>query len=70
MSQWMKENRNVISTGSPVVDQIITVLLSTSMFTAGVIGFVLDNTVPGISSIYYIHHACIALSFIFMVYVK
>ena len=48
MSQWMKENRNAIATGSPSVDQIIGVLLSTSMFTAGVIGFLLDNTIPGI----------------------
>ena len=29
------------------MDQIVTVLLSTSMFTAGVIGFGLDNTIPG-----------------------
>ena len=33
--------------GSDVVDQILSVLLSTSMFVGGVIGFVLDVTIPG-----------------------
>jgi len=37
----------VILTGSDVVDQIFSVLLSTSMFVGGVTGFILDNTVPG-----------------------
>ena len=31
------------------MDQILTVLLSTSMFVGGLIGFVLDNTLPGMS---------------------
>jgi len=31
------------------VDQILTVLLSTSMFVGGLIGFVLDNTLPGMN---------------------
>ena len=35
------------NTGSEIFDQIVTVLLSTSMFVGGVTGFVLDNTVPG-----------------------
>lgn len=43
---WLKSNNN-IKTGSEIVDQIITVLLSTSMFVGGFIGFVLDNTIPG-----------------------
>ena len=34
-------------TGSEVVDQIFTVLLSTSMFVGGVTGFILDTSVPG-----------------------
>lgn len=34
--------------GSPALDQILTVLLSTSMFVGGLAGFVLDNTIPGI----------------------
>ena len=35
-------------TGSDIVDQIITVLLSTSMFVGGTMGFILDNTIPGL----------------------
>ena len=34
-------------TGSEIVDQIFTVLLSSSMFIGGLVGFILDNTVPG-----------------------
>ncbi|XP_033761401.1 solute carrier family 23 member 1-like isoform X2 [Pecten maximus] len=44
---WMKSHGNVINTGSDVADQILTVLLSTSMLVGGVLGFVLDNTIPG-----------------------
>ncbi|XP_060067626.1 solute carrier family 23 member 1-like [Ylistrum balloti] len=44
---WMKANGTVINTGSDIVDQIITVLLSTSMLVGGVVGFILDNTIPG-----------------------
>jgi hypothetical protein len=36
-----------IQTGSSMLDQIITVLLSTSMFVALLLGFILDNTIPG-----------------------
>lgn len=43
----MSSHPGIVSTGSLIVDQIITVLLSTTMFTAGVMGFILDNTVPG-----------------------
>ena len=39
----------MILTGSEVVDQIFSVLLSTHMFIGGLTGFILDNTVPGIS---------------------
>jgi len=35
--------------GSELADQIFTVLLSTSMFVGGVVGFILDNTVPGLN---------------------
>ena len=45
--QWMEANPGAIKTGNDVADNIITVLLSTSMFVAGVLGFVLDNTIPG-----------------------
>ncbi len=33
--------------GEPIVDQIFTVLLSTSMFVGGMVGLILDNTLPG-----------------------
>jgi hypothetical protein len=33
--------------GNVAIDQIITILLSTSMFVGGATGFFLDNTVPG-----------------------
>lgn len=44
---WMKSHGDVINTGNDIIDQIITVLLSTSMLVGGVVGFVLDNTIPG-----------------------
>jgi len=31
----------------PEIDQIITVLLSTSMAVGGLVGLILDNTIPG-----------------------
>ena len=43
----MDAHPGAVNTGSEIADQILTVLLSTSMFIAGVLGFVLDNTVPG-----------------------
>jgi hypothetical protein len=33
--------------GNAEADQVLSVLLSTSMFVGGVVGFLLDNTVPG-----------------------
>ena len=47
MPSWVEENSETINTGNDVVDQIITVMLSTSMFIAGTLGFILDNTIPG-----------------------
>lgn len=44
---WISKNKNVINTGSQAVDQILEVLLGTSMFVGGVIGFILDVTIPG-----------------------
>jgi hypothetical protein len=41
----MKASPGAINSGSHVFDQIV--LMSTSMFTAGVLGFLLDNTIPG-----------------------
>jgi len=46
----MKAYPNAIDTGYETVDQVLTVLLSTTMFLSGIIGFILDNTVPGISN--------------------
>ena len=43
----MKAHPGAVQTGSPVADQVLTVLLSTGMFIAGFLGFVLDNTIPG-----------------------
>ena len=47
LPQWMKENKDAIATGSDTVDQVISVLMETSMFVSGFLGFVLDNTIPG-----------------------
>lgn len=47
LSQWIKAHPDAINTGNQSVDQILTVLLSTTMFLSGLIGFILDNTVPG-----------------------
>ncbi|XP_033762509.1 solute carrier family 23 member 1-like isoform X2 [Pecten maximus] len=44
---WIKDHPNSIDTGSDVMDQIISVLLGTNMFVGGLIGLVLDNTIPG-----------------------
>jgi hypothetical protein len=33
--------------GNDIGDQLLTVLLGTSMFVGGLVGFILDNTVPG-----------------------
>ena len=67
MPQWISEGNNsdLINTGNEVADQVITVLLSTSMFVAGVLGFVLDNTIPGIGALKcdITYHVAIILKF-------
>ncbi|XP_061192833.1 solute carrier family 23 member 2-like [Saccostrea echinata] len=45
--QWLLQNPKSINTGSDDLDQVLEVLLTTAMFVGGVIGFILDNTVPG-----------------------
>lgn len=45
--QWLLTHPNSINTGSEDLDQVLEVLLTTAMFVGGVIGFILDNTVPG-----------------------
>ncbi|ELT95871.1 hypothetical protein CAPTEDRAFT_174658 [Capitella teleta] len=47
VSEWLNDNPGAIDTGSEIADNIITVLLSTSMFVGGITGFFLDNTIPG-----------------------
>ena len=39
--------RTISFSGVIEIDQIITVLFKTNMFVGGLVGFVLDNTVPG-----------------------
>jgi len=45
--QWAKANPGVIQTGSPLLDEIITVLLETSMLIGGLTAAALDNVIPG-----------------------
>ncbi|XP_064455241.1 solute carrier family 23 member 2-like isoform X2 [Ornithodoros turicata] len=45
--KWVQAHPGVIATGSPELDQVINVLLSTSMFVGGFVGIFLDNTIPG-----------------------
>lgn len=47
MPVWMKDHPDVINTGNDVIDQILYVLLSTSMFVGGAVAFILDNSIPG-----------------------
>ncbi|ROT67650.1 hypothetical protein C7M84_014272 [Penaeus vannamei] len=46
-SLWMQDHGDAISTGAPLFDQTVMVLLQTSMFVGGFLGFLLDNTIPG-----------------------
>ena len=36
-----------VFTGHETVDAVCIVLLSTSMFVGGIVGFVMDNVIPG-----------------------
>ncbi|CAG7826765.1 unnamed protein product [Allacma fusca] len=47
LSQYALSHPGMVQTGSETADSIIQIFLSTSMFIGGLIGFVLDNTVPG-----------------------
>lgn len=44
---WLDSHPTAINTGSEGFDQVLTVLLCTGMFVGGLLGFVLDNTIPG-----------------------
>ena len=43
----MEEQEDPISTGAETIDNILRVILSSSMFLAMLLGFILDNTIPG-----------------------
>ncbi|OXA57747.1 solute carrier family 23 member 2 [Folsomia candida] len=47
MSQWMGDHKDAIDVGVSSINQVITILLTTGMFVGGVLGFILDNTIPG-----------------------
>ncbi|XP_072446967.1 solute carrier family 23 member 1 isoform X1 [Chiloscyllium punctatum] len=47
LPNYLDENPTVINTGSPEINQILTVLLTTEMFVGGCLAFILDNTIPG-----------------------
>ena len=57
----------MLRTGNATLDNILTVILSSSMFLAMTLGFVLDNTIPGTDEergeglILYYHKAWVAL---------
>uniref|UniRef100_A0A8C4HAQ0 Solute carrier family 23 member 4 n=1 Tax=Dicentrarchus labrax TaxID=13489 RepID=A0A8C4HAQ0_DICLA len=44
---WILKNPAAIATGVVELDQVLQVLLTTSMFVGGFFGFILDNTIPG-----------------------
>ncbi|XP_020790725.1 xan_ur_permease domain-containing protein [Boleophthalmus pectinirostris] len=44
---WIIKNPNRFATGVVELDQVLQVLLTTSMFVGGFFGFILDNTIPG-----------------------
>ncbi|KAM7002881.1 xan_ur_permease domain-containing protein [Tautogolabrus adspersus] len=44
---WILKNQKAIATGVVELDQVLQVLLTTSMFVGGFFGFILDNTIPG-----------------------
>lgn len=47
LPKWMEDNSDAIQTGNDILNQILSVLLQTSMLVGGVLGFILDNTIAG-----------------------
>ncbi|CAH0381091.1 unnamed protein product [Bemisia tabaci] len=47
LPQWMQANPGAIQTGNAVADNILTVLLSTSILVGGATGCILDHIIPG-----------------------
>ncbi|XP_031456236.1 solute carrier family 23 member 1-like [Phasianus colchicus] len=44
---WANKNNMLLETEITQLDQVIQVLLTTGMFVGGLLGFILDNTIPG-----------------------
>ncbi|XP_071816761.1 solute carrier family 23 member 1-like [Apostichopus japonicus] len=47
LPDFLEKYPDAIKTGSDQIDQILIILLRTGMFVGGVVGFFLDNTIPG-----------------------
>lgn len=47
LPKWMIAHPDAIQTGIPVLDNVLTVLLSTSILVGGILGCFLDNLIPG-----------------------
>ncbi|XP_076349421.1 solute carrier family 23 member 2-like isoform X3 [Tachypleus tridentatus] len=45
--KWFSGHPGIIDVGNDVANQLITVLLNTSVFVGGLIAFLLDNSIPG-----------------------
>lgn len=48
LPKWMIQHPDAIQTGLPILDNILTVLLSTSILVGGLLGCLMDNLIPGI----------------------
>lgn len=46
-TRYLVNKRTVLCSGVVELDQVLQVLLTTSMFVGGFFGFLLDNTIPG-----------------------
>ncbi|XP_026175070.1 solute carrier family 23 member 1-like [Mastacembelus armatus] len=44
---WIMKNPDFLDTGVKEVDQVLRILLTTHVFVGGLLGFFLDNTIPG-----------------------
>eukprot|EP00096_Caligus_rogercresseyi_P014539 TRINITY_DN7039_c0_g1_i1.p1 TRINITY_DN7039_c0_g1~~TRINITY_DN7039_c0_g1_i1.p1 ORF type:complete len:555 (-),score=51.88 TRINITY_DN7039_c0_g1_i1:374-2038(-) len=49
ISRWagVEANQELLKTGYQFLDQVILIILQTGMFVGGVMGLILDNTIPG-----------------------
>ncbi|KAK1161017.1 solute carrier family 23 member 1, partial [Acipenser oxyrinchus oxyrinchus] len=47
LPNYLDTHPKSINTGVPVIDQILTVLMTTEMFVSSCLAFILDNTIPG-----------------------